>query len=168
VTARGPGQVIRKIYSGLVGGKILVVCGDRDGREGRYESFPDLIRFRLVAPPLQSGVVGPYLVQGTWFPSHLPLEGTCRIQIFGRDRRPTLPRGTRPRHTFSSLRCATCWFAGCTLCGNCSTRMVFTIANRRAGCSTASICTWCDSSLRSFLGRLQSCFQWPYMPKFQQ
>jgi hypothetical protein len=35
--------------------------------------------FRLVGSPLQPGVVAPYLVQGAWFPSHLPLEGTGRI-----------------------------------------------------------------------------------------
>jgi hypothetical protein len=38
-----------------------------------------LVIFRLVAPPLQSGVVGSYLVSGVWLPSHLPLEGTNRI-----------------------------------------------------------------------------------------
>jgi hypothetical protein len=36
-----------------------------------------------VAPPLQLGVVGPYLVRGVWFTSHLPLEGTDRIYNFG-------------------------------------------------------------------------------------
>jgi hypothetical protein len=37
----------------------------------------------LVAPPLQLGVVGPYLVWRAWFPNHLPLVGTTRIKIFG-------------------------------------------------------------------------------------
>jgi hypothetical protein len=41
-----------------------------------------LVLFRLVAPPVQSRVVGSYLVQGVWFPSHLSLEGTGRIQNF--------------------------------------------------------------------------------------
>jgi hypothetical protein len=35
-----------------------------------------LVLFRLVAPPLQLGVVGPYLVWSIWFPSRLLLEGT--------------------------------------------------------------------------------------------
>jgi hypothetical protein len=30
-------------------------------------------------PPLHLGVVGSYLVQGTWLPSHLPLEGINHI-----------------------------------------------------------------------------------------
>jgi hypothetical protein len=32
-----------------------------------------------MAPPLQPGVVGPYLSQGVWFPSRLPLEETDRV-----------------------------------------------------------------------------------------
>jgi hypothetical protein len=42
-----------------------------------------LVLLRLAAPPLQLGVVGPYLVQGVLFPSHLPLEGTGHIKNFG-------------------------------------------------------------------------------------
>jgi hypothetical protein len=42
-----------------------------------------LVLFRLVAPPLQLGVVGIYLVWGVWFPSHLPLDETDRIQNYG-------------------------------------------------------------------------------------
>jgi hypothetical protein len=42
-----------------------------------------LVPYRLVAPPLQPGVVGPYSVWGAWFPNCVPLEGTGRIQIFG-------------------------------------------------------------------------------------
>jgi hypothetical protein len=45
--------------------------------------LPSLVLFKLVGPPLQSGVVGSYLVQGVWFSSHLLLEGTCCIQNFG-------------------------------------------------------------------------------------
>jgi membrane-associated phospholipid phosphatase len=41
--------------------------------------LPGFVLFRLVAPPPQSGVVGPYLAQGVWFPSHLLLEGTGHI-----------------------------------------------------------------------------------------
>jgi hypothetical protein len=42
-----------------------------------------LVLFRLVAPPLRLGVVGIYLVWGVWFPSHLPLDETDRIQNYG-------------------------------------------------------------------------------------
>jgi hypothetical protein len=42
-----------------------------------------LVLFKLVAPPLQPGLVGLYLVWGVWFPSRLPLEGTGCIQNFG-------------------------------------------------------------------------------------
>jgi hypothetical protein len=41
-----------------------------------------LLLFRLVVPPLQLGVVGPYPVWGVWLLSHLLLEGTECIQIF--------------------------------------------------------------------------------------
>jgi hypothetical protein len=37
------------------------------------------VDFRLVAAPLQPGVMGPYLVWGVWFPSHLLQEGISRI-----------------------------------------------------------------------------------------
>jgi hypothetical protein len=45
--------------------------------------LPGLDFFRLVAPPLLLGVVGPFLVRGARFPNHLPLEKTGRIQSFG-------------------------------------------------------------------------------------
>jgi hypothetical protein len=35
-----------------------------------------------MVPPIQPGVVGPYLVLGTWLLSHLSPERTGRIQIF--------------------------------------------------------------------------------------
>jgi hypothetical protein len=38
--------------------------------------------FQLVVPPLQPGLVGPYPVWGTWFSSHLPLEGTVQYPDF--------------------------------------------------------------------------------------
>jgi hypothetical protein len=41
--------------------------------------LPGLVLSRLVAPPLQPGVVGPYPIQGVWFPSRLLQEGTSRI-----------------------------------------------------------------------------------------
>jgi hypothetical protein len=45
--------------------------------------LPGLDHFRLVTPPLQPGVVGPYLVRGVWFSNRLSLEGTGHIQIYG-------------------------------------------------------------------------------------
>jgi hypothetical protein len=44
---------------------------------------PGFSFFKLVAPPLQLGVVEPYLVWGAWFPSHVSLEGIGSIQILG-------------------------------------------------------------------------------------
>jgi hypothetical protein len=35
--------------------------------------------FSLLVPPLETGVVEPYPVQGVWCPSRLPLEGTDHI-----------------------------------------------------------------------------------------
>jgi hypothetical protein len=43
---------------------------------------PVISFFRLVAPPLQPRVVGSYPIRGVGFSSHLPLEGTGRIQNF--------------------------------------------------------------------------------------
>jgi hypothetical protein len=37
--------------------------------------MPEFSSFKLAAPPLQPGAVGPYPVRGTWFPNSLPLEG---------------------------------------------------------------------------------------------
>jgi hypothetical protein len=45
--------------------------------------FLGLVLFRLVAPPLQPGVVGSYLVWGIWFSNRLPLDGTDCIHNFG-------------------------------------------------------------------------------------
>jgi hypothetical protein len=61
----------------------MSVRGYCDAREDRYGSFLGLVLFRLVAPLVQIGVVGPYLVHGTWFPSHIPLERTSRIPFVG-------------------------------------------------------------------------------------
>jgi hypothetical protein len=44
-----------------------------------HGSFPGLVLFRLVAPPLQPGVVGTSPGTGVCFPSHLPLEKTDHI-----------------------------------------------------------------------------------------
>jgi hypothetical protein len=59
-----PGRAGRQ--NGQTGGKILT-----------------LVLFRLVGPPLQPGVVGPYLVRGVWFPSRLLLKEIGRIQNLG-------------------------------------------------------------------------------------
>jgi hypothetical protein len=68
------------IYSGQTCGEIMSIRGYHDWREDQYELFLGLVLFRLVTHPLQSRVVGPYL--DAWFPNHLLLEGTDRIQIF--------------------------------------------------------------------------------------
>jgi hypothetical protein len=68
--------------SGPTSGKILLTYDYQDRGTYWCKLLPSLILFRLVVPPLQSGVVAPYLVQGAWFPSRLPQEGTSRIQIF--------------------------------------------------------------------------------------
>jgi hypothetical protein len=73
---RGPESAYREDLQWFVAGEILIVRGYCDGREGWYELFLGLILFfMLVAPPLQSGVVGPYSVRGAWFPNRLPLVG---------------------------------------------------------------------------------------------
>jgi hypothetical protein len=41
-----------------------------------HELLPGLACFKLVVPPLQSEVVGPYSIWGVWFPNHLLLVGT--------------------------------------------------------------------------------------------
>jgi hypothetical protein len=41
--------------------------------------LPGLVIFKLVVSPLQLGVVGPYLVWGVWFHSHLLFEETGHI-----------------------------------------------------------------------------------------
>jgi hypothetical protein len=53
------------------------------GLNRHYRLLLGLDLLRLVAPPLQPGVVGPYPVWGVWFPSRLTLEGTDHIQNFG-------------------------------------------------------------------------------------
>jgi hypothetical protein len=75
-----PSRITRRIYIGQTSAKILSVCGYRDGRENWYESFQSLVPFRLVAHPLQLGVVRPDLIHGAWFPSCLPLEETYLLR----------------------------------------------------------------------------------------
>jgi hypothetical protein len=65
--------------NGLTGGKILHAHVYRNEEKRRCGLLPGLVLLRLVAPPLQLGVVGPYLIRGVWFPSRLLLEGTDHI-----------------------------------------------------------------------------------------
>jgi hypothetical protein len=74
--ARGMGQ------TGLTGGKFFPTHGFQGGGKCCCGSLLGLVIFRFVVPPLQLGVIGPYLIWGTWFSNRLPLEGTDRIQIF--------------------------------------------------------------------------------------
>jgi hypothetical protein len=69
--------------TGLTGDEILTTRGYRYKGKDYCGLLPGLVLFRMVAPPLQPRVVGPYLLWGAWFSSHLLLEGTDRIQIFG-------------------------------------------------------------------------------------
>jgi hypothetical protein len=60
--------------------------------KGLVQVVPEFSSFRLVAPSLQLGEVGPCLVQGTWFPSCLLLEGTGSCQTpLGHNRWPAVP-----------------------------------------------------------------------------
>jgi hypothetical protein len=76
-----PGQGGR--WSWQLGGEILLAHVYYNEDERWCRLLLGLVLFRLVAPLLQPGVVGPYLVRGVWFPSHLLLEGTSRVQNFG-------------------------------------------------------------------------------------
>jgi hypothetical protein len=71
------------IYYGQIGDEILPIHCYCEGRKDQYKLFLGLVLFMLVAPPLLSGVVGPYPVRGAWFPSCLLMEETGHIQIFG-------------------------------------------------------------------------------------
>jgi hypothetical protein len=54
--------------------------------------LPGLVLFRLVVPPLQSGVVGPYPVRGIWFPRNFLLEGTESYpDLLSHNQRPAVP-----------------------------------------------------------------------------
>jgi hypothetical protein len=53
-------RTMGRSYNGLISGEILLADDYRDGGG----LLLDLALFRLVIPPLQSGVVGPYLVRG--------------------------------------------------------------------------------------------------------
>jgi hypothetical protein len=68
---------------GQTGGEILPARIYQNEEERWRGLLPGSVLSRLVAPPLQTGVVGPYPVRGVWFPSRLLLDGTGRIQNFG-------------------------------------------------------------------------------------
>jgi hypothetical protein len=53
-------RVTRMSYSRQTSGGIMFVHGYQDGRDDWYGLGPSLVPFRLVVPPLQLGVVGPY------------------------------------------------------------------------------------------------------------
>jgi hypothetical protein len=80
-----PGPVLSRggMWVRRTGGKILPAHVYHSEEERLPELLLGLVYFRLVVPPLQPRVVGPYLVRGVWFPSRLLLEGTGRIQNFG-------------------------------------------------------------------------------------
>jgi hypothetical protein len=61
------------------GGKILPAHIYHNEKKQRRGLLSGLVLFRLVAPPLQPGLVGPYPIRGVWFYSRLLLEGTDRI-----------------------------------------------------------------------------------------
>ena len=82
---RGPGLTLARggRQDGQTSGEILPIHIYSNEGKIRYGLLPGLVLFRLVTPPLQSGVVRPYPVWGAWFPSCVSLEGTDRIQNFG-------------------------------------------------------------------------------------
>jgi hypothetical protein len=63
-----------------IGGEILSTHVYHSGVKRMHGLLLGLILFRLVIPPLQSGVVGLCPVRDVWFPNHLPLEGTNHVQ----------------------------------------------------------------------------------------
>jgi hypothetical protein len=66
-------------WNGLTSGEILLAHDYHNEGKRWYGLLSGLVLFRLVATPLQLGVVGPCLVRDGWFPSHLLLVGTGRI-----------------------------------------------------------------------------------------
>jgi hypothetical protein len=66
-------------WVGQTGGEIMPAHVYRNEEESWCRLLLSSILFGLGAPPLQSGVVGSYLLWGVWFPSRLPLEGTRSI-----------------------------------------------------------------------------------------
>jgi hypothetical protein len=62
--------------TGLIGGDILLTLGYQNGGKNQFGLLSGLVLLRLVVPPLQPGLAGPYPVWGSWFPRRLQLEGT--------------------------------------------------------------------------------------------
>jgi hypothetical protein len=78
--------------TGVTGGEILPAHGYRDGKKDWCGVLLGLILFRLIFPPLQPRVVGPYPVWSIRFSSHLLLEGTKLYPVLlGCNRRPVVP-----------------------------------------------------------------------------
>jgi hypothetical protein len=61
-----PGSILSQgeMWKRLTGDKILPTRDYRNEKKQWCGLLSDLVLFRLVAPPLQAGVVGLYLVQG--------------------------------------------------------------------------------------------------------
>jgi hypothetical protein len=66
-------------WNGQIGGEILPAHVYRNEEKRMCGLLPSLVLFRLVAPPLQSRVVGPYPIRDVWFSNRLLLEGTGHI-----------------------------------------------------------------------------------------
>jgi hypothetical protein len=65
----------------------LIIGWGSDGRG----SFPGLVLFRSVAPPLQPGVVGPFHGMGCRFPRCLRWREPIISKILVRNQWPTVP-----------------------------------------------------------------------------
>jgi hypothetical protein len=70
-------------WNGQTGDEILPPHDYRNEGKRWCGLLSGLVLFRLVAPPVQLGVVRLYPVRGVWFPNRLPLEATGRIHNFG-------------------------------------------------------------------------------------
>jgi hypothetical protein len=71
-------------WNELIGGEILPAHEYRNwGGCVDVVLLSGLVLSKLVDPPIQTGVVGPYPVRGVWFPSRLLLVRNSRIKIFG-------------------------------------------------------------------------------------
>jgi hypothetical protein len=78
----GPVLVWGGRQNGQTSGEILPTHMYCNEEKRRYGLLLGLLHFRLVAPHLQPGVVGPYPICGVRFPCCLLLEGISHIQNF--------------------------------------------------------------------------------------
>jgi hypothetical protein len=69
--------------NGQTGGEILSSHVHHNEGKQMCGLLPGLVHFRMVVPPLQPGVVGPYPEWGVWLPSRLIREGIGRIKNCG-------------------------------------------------------------------------------------